>query len=101
MLADRDIVNEVPDNALNLAINGLGATNIIRRYINSSHDKYPRELIQNELLEALNKIFGSDADFTEIQVQEHDESGEKHWEVYLGEKKIVNRLRKSQIEKIF
>ncbi|MYA23830.1 MAG: ATP-binding protein [Gemmatimonadetes bacterium] len=45
--------------------------------------------MQDELLAALNSIFGSDGQFSEIQVQVHDEAQEDvikdHWEVYLGE----------------
>ena len=89
LVADRDIKTEPSDNQLTLDTKGNGATNIIRRFITSSSDQLPREAIQQELLEALNEIFGSDGQFTEIQIQEHDEegSGEKkgHWEVYLGE----------------
>ena len=47
------------------------------------------EVIQDELLAALNSIFGSDGQFSEIQVQVHDEAQDAtikdHWEVYLGE----------------
>ena len=41
-------------------------------------------------MNALNSIFGNDGQFSEIQVQHHDETpGEKqdHWEIYLGEDK--------------
>ena len=88
LLADRDIKTELPDTKLALGSDGAGATNIIRRFITS--EKLPREVIQDELLAALNSIFGSDGQFSEIQVQVHDEAQEDaikdHWEVYLGEK---------------
>lgn len=87
LLADRDIKIELPDTALNLGSEGQGTTNIIRRFITS--EKLPREVIQEELLTALNSIFGSDGQFSEIQVQVHDEAQTEtikdHWEVYLGE----------------
>ena len=88
LLADRDIKIELPDTTLELGPDGVGATNIIRRFITS--EKLPRGVIQDELLAALNSIFGSDGQFLEIQVQVHDEAQEDpikdHWEVYLGEK---------------
>lgn len=91
LLADRDIRPEAVGMGLELNPDGAGATNIIRRYIVSSIETLPRDLIQKDLLEALNKIFASDGFFAEIEVQLHDEkeSGypEGHWEVYLGEEK--------------
>ena len=91
LAADRDIKTEPSQNELTLDFDGSGATNIIRRFITSyDNEQFPREAIQQELLEALNAIFGSDGHFTEIQVQEHDDekAGKRqgHWEVYLGEK---------------
>ena len=87
LLADRDVRTELPDTILKLSPDGEGTTNIIRRFITS--EKLPREVIQEELLAALNSIFGSDGQFSEIQVQVHDEAQEDaikdHWEVYLGE----------------
>ena len=71
LLADRDIRSEAPDNTLQLHPDGAGATNIIRRYIVTSNPRYPREIIQRNLLEALNEIFGRDGQFTEIQVKVH------------------------------
>lgn len=90
LLADRDIRTEISSGGLGLGSDGVGATNIIRRFIVSSSPELPRDLVQKELLDALNKIFASDGEFTELQVQQHDdEKGEgqrDHWEVYLGEK---------------
>ena len=89
LLADRDIATESSKNELTLRSDGNGATNIIRRFIISSNEQLSREVIQQELLEALNTIFGNDGQFTEIQVQEHDDEKadgpQGHWEVYLGE----------------
>ena len=87
LFADRDIKTELPSTELGLGSDGEGSTNIIRRFITS--EKLPREVIQKEILDALNSIFGSDGQFSEIQVQVHDEAQEDaikdHWEVYLGE----------------
>lgn len=88
LVADRDIVPELPNNNMTLSENGVGATNIIKRFITS--EKYPREPIQKDLLDALNKILGKDTEFTEIEVQEHDETADDQqkgkWEIFFGEK---------------
>ncbi len=91
LLADRDVKTEPPGVGLTLGPDGNGASNIIRRFIITSNEQFPREVIQQEILDALNEIFGNDGQFTEIQVQEHDEERadgpQGHWEVYLGEEK--------------
>ena len=91
LLADRDIKTEPPKVELTLGPDGSGASNIIRRFITTSNEQFPRRVIQRELLDALNAIFGNDGQFTEIQVQEHDDEKadgrQGHWEVYLGEEK--------------
>lgn len=89
LLADRDIRAEPADTNLTLGSDGVGATNVIRRYITTSTNRFPRSLIQENLLEALNIIFSGDGVFTEIQVRVHDEpeSGKNqgYWEIFLGE----------------
>ncbi len=89
LLADRDIKTEEPANELNLSPDGSGSTNIIRRYIVTSHSQFPRDIIQKNVLDALNQIFGDDGRFKEIQVKHHDEpQGDQssgHWEIFLGE----------------
>lgn len=91
LVADRDIQPEPENKTLSLSNKGAGATNIIRRYMVSSSSALNRELIQNELLSALNKIFKGDGLFTEIEVKLHDdqdaESTIGNWEVFLGEDK--------------
>ncbi|MYC74112.1 MAG: ATP-binding protein [Gemmatimonadetes bacterium] len=87
LFADRDIKTELPITKLALGPDGTGATNIIRRFITS--ENLPRDVIQEKLLAALNSIFGSDGQFSKIEVQVHDEAQTEtikdHWEVYLGE----------------
>ena len=89
LVADRDIRPEEPRLTLGLDPSGEGASNIIRRFILSSNNALPRELVQEELLDSLNRIIGRDGSFNEIQVQEHDEDAagraKDHWELYLGE----------------
>lgn len=88
--AERNVHEEKAETNLQLGNDGHGASNVIRKYILTSNPKYPREMIQTELLAALNQVFGKDAEFSEIQIKVHDEAGEgksvDHWEVYLGEK---------------
>jgi hypothetical protein len=89
LYADRDIRPEPESKALTLAPDGAGATNIIRRYIVSSSPHLPRELIQTQLLNALTTIFGADGQFSELQIEVHDEEDagypEGYWEIHLGE----------------
>lgn len=89
LLADRDIRPERSIKELTLSREGGGATNIIRRHISTTSSQYPRELIQVELLDALNQVFARDGKFTEITVKELDEvTAPPHdWEVYLGQDK--------------
>ncbi|WP_095143150.1 ATP-dependent endonuclease [Pseudomonas sp. Irchel s3b6] len=79
--ADRDLVREVHSNECSLQSNGVGATNIVQNYINSSN--LDRDLIQVRLLAALNEVFTPDTLFSEIVVQFHPHSN--NWEIYLGE----------------
>lgn len=87
LLADRDIQPEAESNSVALSPNGLGATNIVRRYINSSDSRFRRELIKGEMLQALNEVFAEDGKFMEISVKHHDgkdpEKPENIWEIFL------------------
>ena len=88
LLADRDIRTEPSRTGLSLDPDGQGATNIIRRFLLTSKEELRREVIQEELREALNWIFHDDGHFSEIAVQVHDEEQgprNDHWEVYLCE----------------
>lgn len=91
LLSDRDIQTAPAKASLDLAPNGIGATNIVRRFVLSSDPAYQREIIQEELLHGLNTILGRDARFTEIEPIVHDDKSEQesevHWEIYLGEDK--------------
>lgn len=79
--ADRDLVKEGYSRDCALQSNGVGATNIIQNYINSS--ALDRDLVQVRLLSALNEIFAPDTVFSEIVVQHHSDTN--FWEIYLGE----------------
>jgi putative ATP-dependent endonuclease of the OLD family len=89
LYADRDIRPEAMSNKMVLGSDGSGATNIVRRFLNSSEEAYPRELVQREMLVALNTIFDVEGRFTEIAIQHHDGKDEKEvrdeWEIFLGQ----------------
>ena len=88
LLADRDIKTEPAERQVSLEPDGQGATNVVRRFLLTSREDLQREVIQEELLDALNSVFQDDGRFTEIEVQVHDEKEapeRDHWEVYLGE----------------
>ena len=88
LAAERDIRPEPESISLELSSSGDGATNIIRKFLFTSDDKYPREVIKDTLLQALNEICGNDMVFTEIYARKHDKEGDYHdcWEIYLGER---------------
>ena len=69
LVADRDIRPEAPSVQLGLEPGGEGASNLVRRFITTSNEAFPRALVQDELLESLKGVFGGDGHFTEIQVR--------------------------------
>lgn len=86
LAAERNIRPERPRPEMSLEPDGVGATNIIRRYLNSA--SLDRDLIKKSLLEALNEVFGSDATFSEIETKEYDRNDQAlngSWEIFLGE----------------
>ena len=91
LFADRDIEPEQGDSNSKLGSDGQLATNIIRQFLLTSNEELPREVIEEDLRDALNLIFEGDGQFSNIRVLFHDVDKEDqpkdHWEVYLGEKK--------------
>lgn len=90
LLADRDITLEAPSTVLDLLPDGRGATNIIRKHLISTSQDVSRATIEQDLLSALNEIFGEDGHFDEIRTLEHDggngvDAGS--WEIHFAEKK--------------
>lgn len=79
--ADRDITPEGLDGDILLSSNGAGATQLIHKYLH--YVGYDRSIVQNTLLNALNKIFYPDIRFNEIATRFHQASGQ--WEIFLGE----------------
>lgn len=82
--AERDIRSEQEDRVLDLTSNGEGATNLVRGIINQIG--YDEHIIEDELLNHLNKIMGDDATFTRIQVQQNFNTEPSSWEIFLEEK---------------
>lgn len=83
LLAERNIVPEkVMD--LELSSTGEGASNLVRVFLNDS--AYDESIIEELLLNALNKIMHPEAEFVSIRIKETKIRGEYVWEIYLKEK---------------
>lgn len=80
VLAERDIVPEVDSAAVKILPNGVGVTNAIQNFINRS--SLPSEVVEVDILNALNEIFAHDAKFSDIVCQLHESN---LWEIYLEE----------------
>ena len=81
--AERDIIPEEDhdqSDKINVLPNGIGITRAIQKFLNSS--TLPREVVEQDILDALNEIFAHDAKFTRIICQVHN--GLK-WEIFLEE----------------
>lgn len=90
ILSDRDVT---PENKGEIGIqsNGVGFTATVQFITHK--DGYERDLVEVHLLTELNKIFGSDAKFTRILIEE---IADGKWEVFLEEEK-KGRVRLSQM----
>lgn len=86
LVADRDVVPEVSNLQLFNQVsdlvksNGQGATNAIQGFLNRS--SLPSALVEENLLDDLNRIFEPDAHFVRIDVQQ---LADDRWEVFLAE----------------
>lgn len=90
LLAERDITPEKSTKDNTIIPNGTGITNAIQQFINSS--TLPNEIVQIDILDALNEIFSHDAIFHDIVCQQHEND---NWEIYL-EESIKGRIALSQ-----
>ena len=79
--ADRDITPESIVNDISLSSSGVGATQIVHKYLH--HVEFDRKIIQVTLLNALNTIFSPDITFNEIATRYHTQTNK--WEIFLGE----------------
>ncbi len=81
--ADRDIIPEIESADENVAFNGSGVTNLLRKFVNNS--KYDEKLVEEILLAELNKIMYPDSKFNQIRLQEIEDSQGIKWEIFLEE----------------
>lgn len=86
LLADRDIRPEAADaTRAEVSPSGRGATNLIRRVLQSAGTQFDRNLIRKDLRDALNYIFAEDGHFSDIVIRQDEEAKNQPWEVYLEE----------------
>lgn len=91
LTAERDIQPETSNNTTEVAPNGIGATNLIQQIINKSD--LDSKLVENVLLQELNKITQPDISFTRILVQLNEDD---KWEIYF-ENQIDGRIPLSKM----
>lgn len=81
--ADRNLVPEVQNSNRIISEDGTGATNLLRQYLNVAN--LPNEVVENDILNALNQIMKPENCFERIMCQEietTDDSNSK-WEILL------------------
>lgn len=82
--AERDIVPEEESDDEVVSVNGNGATNLIRKYINN--DRYDESIVESIMLDELNSIMKPDSFFSSIRVQQVKSNNNQYkWEVFLEE----------------
>ena len=82
--AERDIVPEEESDDEVVSVNGNGATNLIRKYINN--DRYDETIVESLMLDELNSIMKPDSFFSSIRVQQVNSNNNQYkWEVFLEE----------------
>jgi len=81
LIAERNIEPEPETGLRSIERDGRGITNVIQSFIN--YFNLPRELVEAQLLDDLNKIYWPDSRFSRILVQKNPESNK--WEIYLEE----------------
>lgn len=78
--SDRDITPEPEGDRDDIVANGAGFTSTVERYIHNLG--LPERLVEQTMLQELNRIFEPDGTFTDIGIQRHEDG---RWEVYLEE----------------
>lgn len=81
--ADRNLVPEIESVDEWVDYGGNGATNLLRKFVN--HNLYNEKLVEECLLNELNKIMEPDSHFKNIRIQQIDEAETVKWEVFLEE----------------
>ncbi len=81
--ADRNLVPEIQNSNRKIAEDGAGATNLLRQYLNVAN--LPNEVVDKDILNALNQIMKPENYFERIMCQEVETTGgaSSQWEVQL------------------
>ena len=81
--ADRNLIPEVQNGKKTVSEDGAGATNLLRQYLNVA--SLPNEIVEGDILEALNEIMKPENNFTRIMCQEIEttDSSNPMWEILL------------------
>ena len=81
--ADRNLVPEVQNSNRRVSEDGTGATNLLRQYLNVAN--LPNEVVENDILNALNQIMKPETHFERIMCQEIEttDGANSKWEVQL------------------
>lgn len=83
--AERNIVPETEMGEEQLSSTGEGASNLVRVFLNNS--SYNENVIERELLDALNEIMYPEAEFESIRIQQISNKQENaSWEIFLKER---------------
>ena len=81
--ADRDIIPEEESDSETLDHNGLGATNLLRKFVN--HSAYDEKIVEEKLLTELNEIMAPDSHFKNLRLQQIQSGDKLLWEIFLEE----------------
>ena len=81
--ADRDIIPEEESDSEMLDHNGLGATNLLRKFVN--HSAYDEKIVEEKLLTELNEIMAPDSHFKNLRLQQIQSGDKLLWEIFLEE----------------
>ena len=81
--ADRNLVPEIQNSNRTVSEDGTGATNLLRQYLNVAN--LPNEVVENDILNALNQIMKPENHFERIMCQEIEttDGANSKWEVQL------------------
>lgn len=81
--ADRNLVPEIQNSNRTVSEDGTGATNLLRQYLNVAN--LPNEVVENDILNALNQIMKPETHFERIMCQEIETTygPNSKWEVQL------------------
>lgn len=83
LYSERNIIPEKDSSIIQVDGNGIGASNIINKFINKND--LDGSKVQKELLNRLNEIMGDSYNFTNIVVQTIEDKDNLVWEIFLDE----------------